>query len=143
MIKDQMIIVSNILEKDFKKAKIQDIFLFDTAGSVVNAPWEDIDLKIEENLIVEALKFLDPKMQLAYIQERLSGIFSHGAFIAKKVEKNQMFEEDILKALNMQFFREFDKNYFGLLKQVAVFRFGAKADKIVNKNLSKLKESLW
>ncbi len=141
--KDQMIIISNILEKDFKKAKIQDTFLFDATGAVVNTPWDDIDLKIEENLIVEALKFLDPKMQLAYIQERLAGIFSHGAYIAKKVEKAQMFEEDILKALNMQFFREFDKNYFALLKQVAIFRFGAKADKIVNKNLSKLKESLW
>ena len=141
--KDQMIIVSNILEKDFKNAKIKDVFVFDTSGSVVNTPWDDIDLKIEEGLILESLKFLDPKMQLAYIQERLAGIFSHAAFIAKKVQKSQMFEVDVLKALNMQFFREFDKNYFGLLKQVAIFRFGAKANKIVNKNLSKLKESLW
>ena len=141
--KDEVIIVSNILEKEFKNAKIKDDFVFDTSGSVVNAPWDDIELKLEENLIVEALKFLDPKMQIAYIQERLAGIFAHGAFMAKKVKKSQMFEEDLLKAMNMQFFREFDKDYFALLKQVAIFRFGAKANKIVNKNLSKLKDSLW
>ena len=60
--KDQMIIVSNILEKDYKKAKIDDTFLFNTTGVVANAPWEEIELKLEEDLIVEALKFLDPKM---------------------------------------------------------------------------------
>ena len=141
--KDQMIIVSNILEKDYKKANIQDVFVFNTTGVVANAPWEEIDLSIENDLIGEALKFLDPKMQIAYIQERLTGILSHGAFIAKKVEKEQMFEEDILKAMSLQFFRNFEPEYFDLLKQVAIFRFHAKQEHIVNKNLSKLKESLW
>ncbi len=141
--KKQMIIVSNLLEKNYKNAKIKDIFIFNTTGVVVNAPWDQLKLKVEENIILEALKFLDSKMQIAYIQERISNIFEHAAYIAKKIQKSKIFDDDLIKAMELQFCREFDTKYFDLLKQIAAFRFHAKLNKIINRRLSKLQESLW
>lgn len=141
--KKHLIIVSNLLEKNFKNAKIKDKFVFNDTGVVVNAPWNQIKLKFEEDLILKALNFLDPKMQIAYIQEQLNNTFTHAAYIAEKIQNSKIFDDDLINDLNLQFFREFDMKYFELLKQIAAFRFHANLNKIVNRRLSKLQESLW
>ena len=135
--------ITDILEADYKKAKINNTLVINPNGLIANLPWPDISLIFEKKLIQKALAILDNKLQAVLLTQDIDILFEKSIFISNIIRKNNVFEEDLLQSLSREFHQEISKSEMKLLKQIVEFRFKGKPNKIKIRSFSKLKEGLW
>jgi len=140
---EKMLLVSNILELDYQKAKISDVLVINPTGIVINTPWKDIQLKFENNIVSEALKIIDDSTQTYIIQERIAGLFKEAEFIKAIIDKEDILEDDIKRKIAFNFSHELSNKQLDLLKQILEHRYNSNVKRIKNRLLSKLDDGLW
>ena len=139
----KMVLVSNILELDYQKARIEDALVINPTGIVINSPWKDIQLDFENNIVNDALKIIDDSSQTYVIQDAVSHLFKEAEFIKVIIEREDIIEDDLKKKLKLNFSRETDNKKLELLKQILEYRYKSNVKRIKNRLLSKLNNSLW
>ncbi|WP_457556538.1 hypothetical protein [Candidatus Harpocratesius sp.] len=135
--------VSTIKEEDYLKTQISEALVISPTGVLANSPWEHISLNIEKELINNALSILDDSSQEVIIQQGIEKIFTHAEFIAKKIEKKDIYEEDLMKKFKKEFKKPLREEYLNLLKDIVKYRFKKDITRIKIRSFDTLKEGLW
>lgn len=141
--REPMVMVSCILEMEYKKAKIEDSLVVSPTGLIAHTPWSDIALTVEADIISNALSILDDHSQPMVIQQELSKILDQADFIHEYIKSGDIFEDDLADKLSSQFDEEFDEYRMKLLKSIVEHRFHGNLKRIKIRSFSKLKEGLW
>jgi len=139
----KMMIVSNILEMEYQKAKIEDVLVINPTGIIINTPWKDIQLNFENNIVNEALKIIDDSTQTYIIQEAVAVLFKDAEFIKAIIDKEEILEDDIKRKIAFNFSHELSNKQLDLLKQILEHRYKSNVKRIKNRLLSKLDNGLW
>ena len=139
----KMVLVSNILELDYQKAKIEDALVINPTGIVINTPWKDMQLDFENNIVNEALKIIDDSTQTYIILDAVSKLFKEAEFIKAIIDKGDIIEEDLKNKVAMNFLDNIDNKKLDLLKQILEHRYKSNVKRIKNRLLSKLDNGLW
>jgi len=139
----KMLLVSNILELDYQKAKIEDALVINPTGIVINTPWKNMQLDFEINVINEALKIIDDSSQTYIIQNSIGHLFKEAEFIKTIIEKQDIIDDDLKKKIEMTFSDKIDNKKLELLKQILEYRYKSNVKRIKNRLLSKLDDGLW
>ncbi|MHA1857524.1 MAG: hypothetical protein ACTSYY_15890, partial [Promethearchaeota archaeon] len=139
----KMLLVSNILELDYQKAKIEDALVINPTGIVINTPWKNMQLDFEINVINEALKIIDDSSQTYIIQNSIGHLFKEAEFIKTIIEKQDIIDDDLKKKIEMNFSDKIDNKKLELLKQILEYRYKSNVKRIKNRLLSKLDDGLW
>lgn len=138
-----LIHVSTIWDVDYRKATITDSLVISPEGLIANAPWANISLDFETQLLSDALSILDDGSQYLVIQQQFEKLFDQAAFITEEIFEHEIFEEDLKKKIKERFKFTPTDNHLKLLKQIVSFRFKGDIKKIKIRSFSKLKEGLW
>jgi len=141
--KKKMMIVSNILEMEYQKAKIENVLVINPTGIVINTPWKDIQMDFENNIVNEALKIIDDSTQTYVIQDGIAGLFKEAEFIKAIIDKGDIIEDDIKRKIAFNFSHELSNKQLDLLKQILEHRYKSNVKRIKNRLLSKLDDGLW
>ena len=139
----KMMIVSNILEMEYQKAKIEDVLVINPTGIIINTPWKDIQLNFENNIVNETLKIIDDSTQTYVIQEAVAVLFKDAEFIKAIIDKEEILEDDIKRKIAFNFSHELSNKQLDLLKQILEHRYKSNVKRIKNRLLSKLDNGLW
>lgn len=135
--------LQHLLDSNFKKAKIKDSLVISPNGLVANTPWQNVSDKMFRDILNNALEILDKESQCVLIQNELSEILKQSDFIIKLIEKDDIFEEDLIKQLETEFTIKVSNAYLKILKLIVSERFNKNTKKIKIRSFSKLKEGLW
>ncbi|MHA1612589.1 MAG: hypothetical protein ACTSYU_11095 [Promethearchaeota archaeon] len=141
--KSTLVQVSTIWDVDYRKAKIEDALIISPEGLIANAPWNEISLIYEKEILYKALEILDDSSQTLIVQQELQESFKHAQFIAELILEREIFEEELIAQFKDQFRKTLSESYLKLLKQMVKFRFKGDTSRIKIRSFSKLKEGLW
>ncbi|MHA1775828.1 MAG: hypothetical protein ACTSWC_03580 [Promethearchaeota archaeon] len=141
--KQTLVQVSTIIESEYQESHIGDCLVISPGGVVAHSPWQDIPLKLEKELLTDALGILDDESQTVVMQQELGKIFEHAEFIIKKIEKKEIYEEDLMKDFKKEFKKPLNEAYLNLLKQVIEYRYKKDVSRIKIRSFDTLKEGLW
>ena len=140
----KILLVSNILERDYQKAKIENALVINPTGIVINTPWKDIQLDFETTIVNKSLEIIDDSTQTYIIQDGVSLLFKEAEFIKAIIDKGDIIEEDLKNKIASNFMHTVDNKRLDLLKQILEHRYRSRnVKKIKNRLLSKLDEGLW
>jgi len=118
----KILLVSNILEMEYQKAKIEDALVINPTGIVINTPWKDMQLDFETNAV---------------------NLFKEAEFIKAIIDKGDIIEDDIKRKIAFNFSHELSNKQLDLLKQILEHRYKSNVKRIKNRLLSKLDNGLW
>ncbi len=141
--KQNLIQISTIWDVDYRKAKIEDALVISPEGLIANAPWSEMPLDYEKDILSKALEILDDNSQTLVVQQELQESFKHAQFIAELIMEKEIFEEELIEQFKSQFNKTPTATYLKLLKQMVKHRFKGDTSKIKIRSFSKLKEGLW
>ena len=139
----KILLISNILEMEYQKAKIEDALVINPTGIVINTPWKDMQLDFETNVVHKSLEIIDNTTQTFIIQDAVSNLFKEAEFIKVIIDKGDIIEDDIKRKIAFNFSHELSNKQLDLLKQILEHRYKSNVKRIKNRLLSKLDNGLW
>ncbi|MHA1474310.1 MAG: hypothetical protein ACTSQ5_03900 [Promethearchaeota archaeon] len=139
----KILLVSNILEMEYQKAKIEDALVINPTGIVINTPWKDMQLDFETKVVHKSLEIIDGSTQTYIIQDAVAGLFKEAEFIKAIIDKGDIIEDDIKRKIAFNFSHELSNKQLDLLKQILEHRYKSNVKRIKNRLLSKLDNGLW